>query len=60
MEKRRVGQRVDPLTGEIYTMDVYAPDKPDPKPKPEVSQEEEEEEAEEEAEEQEEVRVAER
>lgn len=51
LEKRRVGQRVDPLTGEIYTADVYNPDKPEPKKKEENEEEEEEEEAEEEAEE---------
>ncbi|XP_013399518.1 adenylate kinase 9-like [Lingula anatina] len=28
LERRRLGQRVDPVTGEIYTQEMYAPDKP--------------------------------
>ena len=27
LEVRRVGQRVDPLTGEVFTQDAYNPDK---------------------------------
>ncbi|ESO88925.1 hypothetical protein LOTGIDRAFT_62291, partial [Lottia gigantea] len=27
IEKRRIGQKVDPVTGDVYTKDVYAPDK---------------------------------
>ena len=30
LETRRVSQKVDPLTGELYTKDVYDPDKPKP------------------------------
>ncbi|KAF6026859.1 AK9 [Bugula neritina] len=51
LERRRIGQRVDPLTGEIYTIEVYNPDKPEPKPKQETDEEEEEEEEAEEEEE---------
>ena len=51
LEKRRIGQRVDPLTGDIYTVEVYNPDKPEPKKKEEGEEDEEEEEAEEEQEE---------
>ena len=28
LEMRRIGQRVDQLTGEIYTREAYDPDKP--------------------------------
>ena len=27
LEKRRTGQKVDPATGELYTKDVYDPEK---------------------------------
>ena len=27
---RRLGQKVDPMTGEMYTKEVYDPDKPEP------------------------------
>lgn len=30
--KRRIGQRIDPVSGIIYTKDVYDPEKPPPKP----------------------------
>lgn len=56
LERRRIGQRVDPLTGEIYTVEVYNPDKPEPKAKQESEDDEEEEE--EEAEEEEEGEVS--
>lgn len=28
LERRRIGQRIDPVTGEIYIEDVYNPDRP--------------------------------
>jgi len=31
LESRRSMQKVDPVTGEIYTKDVYEPEKPKPK-----------------------------
>ena len=57
LERRRIGQRVDPLTGDIYTMEVYNPDKPEPKQKEESEDDEEEEEEEAEEEEEGEVRI---
>ena len=30
IERRRLGQKLDPVTGDVYTRDVYAPDKPVP------------------------------
>ena len=52
LEDRRVGQRVDPATNILYTMDVWNPDRPEAKPNQDgEGEEEEEEEEEEEAEE---------
>ena len=53
LENRRVGQRVDPATNILYTIDVWNPDRPDTKPSQdgEGEEEEEEEEEDEEAEE---------
>ena len=31
LESRRSAQKVDPITGEIYTKDIYDPEKPKPK-----------------------------
>ena len=31
LEVRRVGQRVDPVSGEVYTREAYDPDKTQPK-----------------------------
>jgi len=31
LEYRRSTQKVDPVTGEIYTKDIYDPEKPKPK-----------------------------
>ena len=28
LEVRRMGQRVDPMTGDMYTQEMYAPDRP--------------------------------
>ena len=28
LHRRRLGQKLDPMTGELYTRDVYAPEKP--------------------------------
>ena len=28
LERRRCGQKIDPVTGDIYTEDIYNPDKP--------------------------------
>jgi adenylate/nucleoside-diphosphate kinase len=28
LERRRTGQKVDPVTGDIYTEDIYNPDRP--------------------------------
>ncbi|KAI0210314.1 Adenylate kinase 9 [Lamellibrachia satsuma] len=51
LENRRLGQKVDPMTGEIYTREVYDPDKPEPVQKePEDEGDEEREDGEEEAE----------
>jgi hypothetical protein len=33
LENRRILQKVDPITGAIYTKDVYDPAKPEPKQK---------------------------
>ena len=30
LEERRVGQRIDPATGEMFTKDIYDPDKVSP------------------------------
>ena len=30
IERRRLGQKLDPVTGDVYIRDVYAPDKPVP------------------------------
>ena len=44
LEVRRLGQRSDPISGEIYIKDVYAPEKPPPVPLEDGEEEEEEEE----------------
>jgi len=31
LERRRSTQKVDPINGEIYTKDIYDPEKPKPK-----------------------------
>ncbi|XP_077977825.1 adenylate kinase 9-like isoform X2 [Glandiceps talaboti] len=48
---RRTGQRVDPLTNEMYVKDQWDPEKPEPEPEKEEGEEEEEMEEEEEGEE---------
>jgi len=52
IERRRLGQKIDPTTLDIYIKEVYAPDIPDTPMTPDKDEEEEEEEEEEEGEDQ--------